>query len=293
VGKTDLSLALAEAMDAEIVSIDSMLVYRGMDVGTAKPSIQERARVPHHLIDIVEPSEPFSVARFQDEAREAVVRIGGRGRPALLVGGSGLYFRAVVDDLEFPGVDPDTRSELERQAEALGAERMYQRLASSDPVAAAKIDPGNVRRTVRALEVPAITGRAFSTYARAWERYDAGSVRAAGLRMPREAVIARIGVRVRSMLDAGWLDEVRSLVERGFGGWLTSTQAIGYAELARHLRGDMTLDDAVEATVKRTGNLARRQMSWFRRDPRIRWFDVDERGAMAAFEPILAYLEDQ
>jgi tRNA dimethylallyltransferase len=293
VGKTDLSLALAEAMDAEIVSIDSMLVYRGMDVGTAKPSIQERARVPHHLIDIVEPSQPFSVARFQDEAREAVVRIGGRGRPALLVGGSGLYFRAVVDDLEFPGVDPDTRSELERQAEALGAERMYQRLASSDPVAAAKIDPGNVRRTVRALEVPAITGRAFSTYARAWERYDAGSVRAAGLRMPREAVIARIGVRVRSMLDAGWLDEVRSLVERGFGGWLTSTQAIGYAELARHLRGDMTLDDAVEATVKRTGNLARRQMSWFRRDPRIRWFDVDERGAMAAFEAILAYLEDQ
>jgi tRNA dimethylallyltransferase len=293
VGKTDLSLALAEAMDAEIVSIDSMLVYRGMDVGTAKPSIQERARVPHHLIDIVGPSEPFSVARFQDEAREAVVRIGGRGRPALLVGGSGLYFRAVVDDLEFPGADPDTRYELERQAEALGAERMYQRLAASDPVAAAKIDPGNVRRTVRALEVPAITGRTFSMYARAWERYDAGSVRAAGLRMPREAVIARIGVRVRSMLDAGWLDEVRSLVERGFGGWLTSTQAIGYAELARHLRGDMTLDDAVEATVKRTSNLARRQMSWFRRDPRIRWFDVDERGAMAAFEPILAYLEDQ
>ena len=167
---------------------------------------------------------------------------------------------------------------------------MYERLAASDPVAAARIDPGNVRRTVRALEVPAITGRSFSSFAEAWERYDAGAVRAAGLRMPREALIARIGVRVRSMLDAGWLDEVRSLVERGFGGWLTSTQAIGYAELARHLRGDMTLEAAVEATVKRTGNLARRQMSWFRRDPRIRWFDVDERGAMAAFEPILAYL---
>ena len=138
--------------------------------------------------------------------------------------------------------------------------------------------------------MPAITGRAFSTFAHAWERYDDRAVRVAGLRMPREALLARIDVRVRSMLDAGWLDEVRSLVEHGFGGWLTSTQAIGYAELARHLRGDMTLDAAVEATVKRTGNLARRQMAWFRRDPRIRWFDVDERGATTAFEAILAYL---
>ncbi|MGZ5212782.1 MAG: tRNA (adenosine(37)-N6)-dimethylallyltransferase MiaA [Actinomycetota bacterium] len=289
VGKTGLSLALAEIMDAEIVSVDSMLVYRGMDVGTAKPSVSERARVPHHLIDVVEPSEPFSVARFQEEAREAVERIGARSRPALLVGGSGLYLRAVVDDLEFPGTDPAIRSELERQAEALGPERMYERLAASDPVAAARIDPSNVRRTVRALEVPAVTGRAFSTFTQAWERYDAGAVRAAGLRMRRDALIARIGVRVGSMLDAGWLDEVRSLVERGFGGWLTSTQAIGYAELARHLRGDMTLQAAVEATIKRTGNLARRQMSWFRRDPRIRWFDVDERGTTAAFAPIRAY----
>lgn len=290
VGKTDLSLALAEAMGAEIVSVDSMLVYRGMDIGTAKPSLADRRRVPHHLIDVAEPSEPFSVARFQEAARAAIGQINDRGDPAILVGGSGLYFRAAVDDLEFPGTDPATRSGLERQAEALGAERLYERLAASDPVAAARIDPSNVRRTIRALEVPAITGRAFSTFAQAWERYDVDAVRATGLRMSRESLIARIGVRVRSMLDAGWLDEVRALVERGSGGWLTSTQAIGYAELARHLRGDMTLEAAVEATVKRTGNLARRQMAWFRRDPRIRWFDVDERGAMAAFEPILAYL---
>ena len=147
-----------------------------------------------------------------------------------------------------------------------------------------------MRRTVRALEVPAITGRPFSAFADAWERYDPGAVRAAGLRMSREPLVARIEARVRAMLDEGWLDEVRSLVERGFGGWLTSTQAIGYAELARHLRGDMTIDDAVDATVKRTSNLARRQMAWFRRDPRIRWFDVDERGAMAAFEAIRAFL---
>jgi hypothetical protein len=129
-------------------------------------------------------------------------------------------------------------------------------LAASDPVAAARIDPGNVRRTVRALEVPAVTGRPFSTYAEAWDRYDVDAVRAAGLRMPREALLARIGIRVRSMLDEGWLDEVRSLLERGFGGWLTSTQAIGYAEMARHLRGEMTREEAVEATVKRTGKIA-------------------------------------
>jgi tRNA dimethylallyltransferase len=292
IGKTDLSLVLASALDAEIVSIDSMLVYRGMDIGTAKPSPGERARLPHHLIDVAEPSEPFSVARFQGAAREAIDQIAAHGHSAFLVGGSGLYFRAVVDDLEFPGTDPATRSDLERLAEGLGPARMDERLAARDPVAAARIDPGNVRRTVRALEVPAITGRAFSTFAQAWERYDADAVRAAGLRMPRDALNARIEARVRSMLDGGWLEEVRSLVERGFGGWLTSTQAIGYAELARHLRGDMTLEAATEATVKRTGNLARRQMAWFRRDPRIRWFDVDERGATAAFEPIRAYLED-
>lgn len=289
VGKTDLSLVLAEALGAEIVSVDSMLVYRGMDVGTAKPSDAERARVPHHLIDVAEPSEPFSVARFQSCARGVLDEIHGRGREAFLVGGSGLYFRAIVDDLEFPGTDPDTRTDLERQVATLGPERLYERLASMDPVAAARIEPGNVRRIVRALEVPAITGRPFSSFAAAWERYEPGAVRAAGLRMSRELLLVRIDARVHDMLDGGWLDEVRALIERGFGGWLTSTQAIGYAELARHLGGDMTLDDAVEATVKRTSNLARRQIAWFRRDPRIRWFDVDERGAMAALGDIRAF----
>lgn len=284
VGKTDLSLALADEIGAEIVSIDSMLVYRGMDIGTAKPSAAERARVPHHMIDVTEPSEAFSVARFQQVARHVLTEIDGRRSHALLVGGSGLYFRAVVDDLEFPGTDADTRSDLERQAAALGPERMYERLASLDPVAAARIEPGNVRRIVRALEVPAITGRAFSSFAHAWERYAPQAVNAVGLRMRREILVPRIETRVRAMLDDAWLDEVRSLIEHGFGGWLTSTQAIGYAELALHLRGETTLEDAVEATVKRTCNLAKRQMAWFRRDPRIRWFDVDERGAMAAFE---------
>lgn len=291
-GKTALGLRLAEALGAEIVSIDSMLVYRGMDVGTSKPSTAERARVPHHLIDVVEPSEPFSVARFQEAAREAIERIEQARHPALLVGGSGLYFRAVVDDLDLPGTDPQTRDELERQASVLGPARLYERLAALDPAAADRIEPGNVRRTVRALEVAAVTGRPFSAFARGWASYAADAVRAAGVRVPREMLMRRIEERVWAMLEAGWLDEVRGLADRGFGGWLTSTQAIGYAELARHLQGEMTLGAAVEVTVRRTGNLARRQMAWFRRDPRIRWFDVGERGGIEAFEPILTYLGD-
>ena len=291
-GKTEAGLVVAETMRAEIVSIDSMLVYRGMDVGTAKPAAEDRARVRHHLIDLVEPSEPFSVAAFQREAKGAIDGIQGRGVRAILVGGSGLYLRAVVDDLEFPGTDAATRAELERQASTLGAARMYERLADLDPVAAGRIEPGNARRIVRALEVAAVTGRPFSTFARAWELYPSDAVRAAGVRMSREVLIERISRRVDAMLERGWLDEVRTLVERGFGGWLTSSQAIGYAELARHLRAEMTLAEAVEATVKRTGNLARRQMAWFRRDPRIRWFDVGTDGAVEAIEPMRAYLED-
>ena len=291
VGKTELSLALAESLGAEIVSVDSMLVYRGMDVGTAKPTVAERARVPHHLIDVAEPSEAFSVARFQEAGRQVLREIDERGSEGLLVGGSGLYFRAVVDDLEFPGTDPDTRTDLERQAAALGPERMYERLASMDPVAAARIEPGNVRRIVRALEVPADHGTHRSR--RSPRRGSATTpMRSAppASGCPASSWSPGSGHGSPSCSSEGWLDEVRSLVDAGFGGWLTSTQAIGYAELARHLRGEMTLDDAVEATVKRTTNLARRQMAWFRRDPRIRWFDVDERGAMSAFEAIRAFL---
>jgi tRNA dimethylallyltransferase len=292
-GKTDAAIALALRFDAEIVSVDSMLVYRGMDVGTAKPTVAQRARVPHHLIDLAEPSEPFSVARYQALGREALVEIGTRGNAALLTGGSGLYFRALVDDLEFPGTDPATRGELEAEASAVGADALYRRLAETDAAAAAKIEPENVRRTVRALEVAAITGRPFSSFAAAWERYPADRVRAAGVRLSPHALRARIGARVLAMVDGGLLEEVRGLVERGFGGWLTSTQAIGYAEFAAHLRGRLTLDEAVERTVSRTRQLARRQVAWFRRDPRIRWFEAGEGGALEVFEDVGAYLAEE
>jgi tRNA dimethylallyltransferase len=264
-----------------------MLVYRGMDIGTAKPTSAQRARVPHHLLDLAEPSERFTVARFQSEARDVL----GRVAQPLLVGGSGLYVRAVVDDLTFPPEDPAVRAALEAEADDLGVEELFRRLAESDPVAAERIEPGNVRRIVRALEVSAITGAPFSSFAAAWERYEPDRVRAAGIRMPRAALTDRIGRRIRAMLDAGWLDEVRALVDRGFGAWLTATQAIGYAELARHLDGRLDLDEAVEQTVRRTKELARRQMAWFRRDPRITWFDTGEGGAMDVVDDVRAYLE--
>ncbi len=208
-----------------------------------------------------------------------------------MVGGSGLYFRAIVDDLEFPATDPVARDELQAEAEALGPDRLYERLAELDPAAAARIEPSNVRRTVRALEVAAVTGRPFSSYAERWERYPDERVRAAGIDIPRDVLGRRIEARVRGMVDAGLLDEVRALLDRGLFGWLTASRAIGYAEFARHLQGELSLEEATAETVKRTRELARRQMVWFRRDPRIRWFPSGERGATEIVDELTEYLQ--
>jgi tRNA dimethylallyltransferase len=285
-GKTEAGLLAAERLRAEVVSIDSMLVYRGMDIGTAKPDDEGRARVPHHLLDLAEPSERFTVARFQSAARQVL----GKVKRPLLVGGSGLYFRAVVDDLKLPEEDEATRAELVREAAAAGSSWLHRRLAGLDPAAAAKIDPENTRRIVRALEVPAVTGRGFSSFARAWDRYDPSRVRAAGIRIPRDLLAVRIAARVDAMLAAGWLDEVRGLVDRGLGAWLTAIQAIGYSELAAHLGGTMSLDEARAVTIKRTKALARRQLAWFRPDPRIRWFDAGEGGSLEVIDDVGSYL---
>jgi tRNA dimethylallyltransferase len=289
-GKTEASLRLAEQLGAEIVSVDSMLVYRGMDVGTAKPSRQELRRIPHHMIDVAEPPEPFSVARYQRLGLEAIQDIESRDRRALLVGGSGLYFRALVDRLEFPGTDPAARHELEAEAGALGPERLHTRLADLDPVAAGKIEPRNVRRTVRALEVAAITGRPFSSFAASWESYPHDRVRAVGVWLPVQVRGRRVQRRVDRMLEEGLLDEVSTMVDRGLGGWLTSSQAIGYAEMARHLEGELSLGEAIAGTVKRTKALARRQFAWFHRDPRVRWCWADEGGAAELVEELREHL---
>jgi tRNA dimethylallyltransferase len=291
-GKTEAGIHLAWILGAEIVSVDSMLIYRGMDIGTAKPSAVQRAAVAHHLVDLAAPSEPFSVAAYQAAARRVLSDLQTRGVTPLLVGGSGLYFRACVDELEFPATDPDVRADLERQAGALGAERLYARLRDLDPVAATKIEPGNIRRTIRALEVAGITGRPFSSFAVAWENYSADRVRVAGIDVDRAVLGDRITRRVDAMLANGWIAEVDRLVAEGFGGWLTATQAIGYAELARHLAGDLSLEEARTLTVRRTVQLARRQMAWFRRDPRVRWFPGGDGGAMDMVDGIARYLKD-
>jgi tRNA dimethylallyltransferase len=286
-GKTEASLTLGHRLGAEIVVIDSMTVYRGMDVGTAKPSPEERAVVAHHLVDVADPGETFSVARFQRLARDAVAGIRSRGRPALLVGGSGLYYRSVVDGLEFPGTDPALRAALEAEAAALGPNRLHARLADVDPDAAVRIEPANARRTVRALEVVALTGRPFSSFAEAWDRYPSGRVRAAGVAVPGDLLQGRIEARVGRQLQEGLADEVRALMDRGLE--LSARQAIGYAELAEHLAGRLTLDEARERIVRRTRNLVRRQMAWFRRDPRIRWFEAGDGGAPGLVDEIEEY----
>lgn len=286
-GKTEASVELARRMGAEILVVDSMTVYRGMDVGTAKPSLELRRQVPHHLIDVADPAEPFSVAQFQSLANDALQEVAARGRPALLVGGSGLYYRAVIDRLTFPGTDPGLRRTLETEATALGPEGLYARLAEVDPAAARKIQPSNVRRTVRALEVAGLTGQRFSSFSGAWDSYPSSRVRAAGVSIPADVRDARIRARVRHMLDGGLIEEVQSLLAAGAGAFLTASQAIGYLEVVEHLRARMTIDEVVTRTVRRTRDLARRQMAWFRRDPRIRWFETDD--PMSSLDEIEEY----
>ena len=289
-GKTEAGVELAGRLGAEVLVIDSMTVYRGMEIGTAKPGPREREAVTHHLLDLADPSEPFSVAGFQALAREVLSSLKARGVQALLVGGSGLYFRAVVDGLEFPGTDPGVRRRLEAEGSVLGAASLHRRLQAFDPTAAARIEPPNLRRTVRALEVAAITGRPFSSFSSDWDRYPDGRVHAAGVELPSQVLRRRIEQRVHHMLRQGFIGEVRRLLHEGFGPFLTSSQAIGYLEVSLHLQGRLTAEEMVEAMVRRTRNLARRQMAWFRRDRRIRWFAAGEGGALELADGIEEYL---
>lgn len=272
-GKSALALHLARRqLDVEIVSVDSMQVYRGMDIGTAKPSTSERAEVRHHLLDVAEPWADYSLARFQAEARSALADIERRGRRALLVGGTGLYLRAVVDDLDIPGQHPEVRAELEAVADTRG---LHRRLAALDPVAAARMEPDNRRRILRALEVTLGSGRRFSSYGPGLDHHGGGdTIRQVGIRLPAEVVAARIAARYARQLDDGFLDEVDALAALDRPLSRTASQALGYRELLAHRRGEMTLDDAVDLAVRRTRRFARRQRAWFRRDPRITWLDV-------------------
>lgn len=271
-GKSAVALAWARRhRDVEIVSIDSMQVYRGMDIGTAKPTEAERADVPHHLIDVVGPDVAYSVADHQAAARRAIAEIEARGHRALLVGGTGLHLRAVVDDLDIPGEYPDVRAELEAETDAAA---LHARLVDVDPVAAARIDPHNHRRVVRALEVTLGSGRPFSSFGPGLEGHPPTPFRLIGLWLPRAVLRQRIRDRYAAQMAAGFLEEVRGLVDSDRGLGRTAAQALGYRELAEHLAGDATLGEALHRAVTRTHQFARRQRMWFRRDPRIRWLAV-------------------
>ena len=276
-GKSAVALAAAEVLgdDVEIVSVDSMQVYRGMDVGTAKPTAAERAAVPHHLIDLADPGEEFSVARFQAAAAEAIAGIEGRGRRALLVGGTGLYYQAVVDGFDLPGEDRGLRAVLYERAEAPdGRVALLAELARLDPVAAGRIEPGNTRRIVRALEVTIGTGRPFSSFGPGVfsDRPTRLRVAAAGIWMSRETGAERIDARIRAMVDDGLVDEVGRLAGGPGGLSRTAREGIGYKEVLDHLEGSVpTLEAALRRIAERTRQLARRQRMWFRRDRRITW----------------------
>ncbi|TMG60991.1 MAG: tRNA (adenosine(37)-N6)-dimethylallyltransferase MiaA [Chloroflexi bacterium] len=265
-GKSALAMRVAERIGGEIVSADSRQVYRGMDIGTAKPTIEERARIPHHLVDIVDPGERYDVLRYQRDGRAVLAGIRARGRVALVVGGTGLYVRALLDGLELASLphDPEVRARLESEDPAT----LHERLRAMDPNAASRVDPRNRRRLVRYLEVATIAGGPVPRVR--------GAPLAAlriGLRPPREVLVAAIERRVRDMVAQGVLDEARSLVARGIDPRLPSMSAHGYVHWAALLRGEIDLETAIARTARDVRAYSRRQMTWFRRDAAIRWFD--------------------
>lgn len=285
VGKTETALHLAEQLNGEIVSADSRTFYRGLDIGTAKPTLEERARIPHHLIDIAAPDESWSLATFQEAAYAAIDAILARGKFPLLVGGTGQYVRAITEGWSIPRQEPDPRlrTALEHWAEEIGGERLHAGLALLDPGAAANIDWRNVRRTVRALEVVFCTGQRFSEQRqRGYARYRTVIV---GLMRPRPGLYARIDARVEKMLAAGLVEEVRGLLARGFSPDLPSLSAIGYREIVQYLQGAYALEEAVRLIKRNTRQYVRRQANWFKADdPKIHWFEAE------AVEQILDFL---
>lgn len=274
-GKTELSLDLAMRLGGEIINTDAMQVYRGMDIGTAKLPAPERRGIPHHLLDTLSVRDPATVAQFQSWARPLIDELRGRGRAPVLVGGSALYTRAILDRFEFPGTDPTIRRQLEIELEELGSGALHRRLDALDHEAAVRIIPENGRRVVRALEVIAVTGRPYSASLPQLRYADPASTQI-GVDIDRPTLDARIELRVDLMFAAGFVEEVERLLGEGLDEGLTARRAIGYREVAAYLRGTMTLPAAIEQTKTATRRFARRQDSWFRKDPRIHWVRWDD-----------------
>jgi len=293
IGKTALSVDLAERLDAEIICADSRTVYRGMEIGTAKPTHDQRARVAHHLLDVADPAETFTLVEYQRRAREAVAAVRARGRLPLIVGGTGLYIRAVVDDLEIPEVppDPDLRARLEAEAHARGGAHLHARLAALDPVAASRIHPRNLRRIIRALEVTTLASRPISSLQRVGTPIAAATM--VGLTMARDALYRRIDARVDGQLEAGLVDEVRSLLARGIRMRAPAMQGLGYKEIAGWLSGVYNYKEAVRLLKRNTRRFAKRQYTWFRKDARITWVDIAPLDEQTLLERVHAMMSQQ
>ena len=273
-GKSDLALSLAERLGGEIINADAMQLYRGMDIGTAKLSFKDRRGIAHHQLDVLDIRQEASVAAYQREARLDLASVRARGRWPILVGGSGLYVRAVLDRLEIPPTDPAVRGRLENELADVGLQALFSRLENADPVAARTIQPTNDRRVIRALEVIELTGRPYSATMPTRE-YLLPAI-TLGLLVPRPELDERIAVRVHRMWDVGLLDEVRRLDAAGLREGRTAAKALGYRQALAHLDGLLTAEKAVEDTITSTRRFARRQESWFRPDPRIHWLAYDD-----------------
>ena len=278
VGKTEIAIQLAQHLDAEIVSLDSRQIYRGMDIGTAKPTLDQRGAVPHHLIDCVGVDQPFSVAEYQRLADTAIAEIRERGKPAMAVGGAGLYFRGIIDGLfDGPGADAEIRSKLQREADEHGNVALHERLRRCDPETADRVHPNNRVRVIRALEVYELTGKPISVLQGQWKtnepRYP---FRAFGLNIPRETLYQRIEERVDRMVEAGLIEEVKGLLDQGYPRNCVAMQSFGYKELIDYLDRNRTLHEAITLLKQNTRRFAKRQLTWFRNDPRIEWLDTSQ-----------------
>ena len=270
-GKSDLAVALAQSIDAEIINADSMQLYRGMDIGTAKITIEERKGIPHHLLDLLDVTEDANVAWYQEKARAAITDIHARGKHAIIVGGTGLYIKAILDELNFPDTDPVVRAELELEFATKGIAPLFERLEKLDPAAALAIDKANSRRVIRALEVIKITGKPFTANLPREESSRYPYAKQFGLVMDRDTLSERISLRVDRMWEQGLVQEAEKLVAAGIMNGTTAKRALGYAQVIAQIEGKVTQEEAQEETKRATRQYARRQETWFSRDERITW----------------------
>jgi tRNA dimethylallyltransferase len=284
-GKSDLAIEVAERFDGEIINADSMQLYKGMDIGTAKLTEVERRGIPHHLLDILSVNQDASVASFQGLARSAIEDIQGRNKVAIVVGGTGLYIKSIVDEMNFPETDPDLRAQLESEAELLGAAELYSRLRLLDPEAAAAIEPANTRRIIRALEVIEVTGKPFSANLPSDTSLRFPDALHIGLAMERTSLAPRIEARVHRMFEHGLVGEVERLISEGLLEGTTAQRAIGYAQGISLINGQISKEQAIEETIVATRQYVRRQETWFKRDLRIQWIGEGE--------PRLPFIEER